>query len=1077
VLTCHACGQENPAGFHFCGACGAALEVEPGREERKIVTALFADIVGSTASAEQLDPEDVRARLAPYYARVRSELERFGGTVEKFIGDAVVALFGAPAAHEDDPERAVRAAFAVRDAIADLNAADAWLDLHIRIGVNTGEALVVLGAKATEGEGMAAGDVMNTAARLQSAAPVDGIIVSEPTYEATADAIEYRAAEPVQAKGKSEPLAVWEAVTARQVPTRRAPSRVPLVGREAELAALAELWTRVLADRRPGLATVLGPPGIGKSRLLVEFAGRAEGAAVHWGRCLSYGEGITYWPITEILKGAAGILVDDEERVISAKLGALLEGVETDDADELRTMAAALANLMGVPTTPLGTYSAGEITQAELHWGIRRVLQLLAARNPLVLVFEDLHWAEPTLLELLLSIVVTTEGAPLLLVGSARPELAEAHPAMVAENERRRVLELEALSGDDSQALLAELLESEGVPRGRLDALLEAAGGNPLFLEETVRMLVDAGTLDAPEGELAARVQELAVPRSLQALIGSRLDQLDASTKRIAQNASVVGAVFWPGAVAHLNGTEGDLDRGLEALARRDFIRAHEISTVAGELEYAFKHVLIRDVAYGQVPKGRRVELHVRFADWVEALPAGEEEFVEIVAYHLEQSCRLAREVARSPIPPPVLRAADLLARAAEKAERREGIREAARFYERALDVVGDEFPETATELRLRRGRMRTALGELRKAQSELLDVAEQALALRRSDLRCGALIALAVIDQEQGRFAEARRRLTEAHSIAVAIEDRVLQIRAGYELGTLSGDFEGDLDAALDELQGALAIAEKLDESELRVEGHLRMGTVLFNGGELIQAEEHLLRCIALAEQLGSHRDEARSTFMLGGVRYYRAGIEEAERLALQARDWLARTCESTYQIQNLRQLGLYALVRGDPGRAEEWLREALEAALELGGWQVIDAYRYLVEALVAQERLDDARQLAEFAGRNVSGEDPYVRATVLLAEASVAAAERDRTGATKRFREALRLLEEERSPLVRAEARMDLAHALRRFGDLDGARAELEETRATFDRMGAHGLVAQIDRELSELASEAGVAGPTRP
>jgi tetratricopeptide (TPR) repeat protein len=471
------------------------------------------------------------------------------------------------------------------------------------------------------------------------------------------------------------------------------------------------------------------------------------------------------------------------------------------------------------------------------------------------------------------------------------------------------------------------------------------------------------------------------------------------------------------------------------------------------------------------------VELHVRFADWVEGLPAGSEELIEIVAYHLEQACRLAREVARSPVPPPVLRAADLLARAAEKAERREGVREATRFYERALEVVGDALPETAAELRLKCSRMRTALGELGKARKELLDVAEEAVALRRADLRCAALIALAVIDEEQGRFADARRRLTEAQSTAFAIDDRGLQVWAGYELGTLNGDFEGDLRAALEELQRALAIAERLDDGELRLDGHLRLGTVLFNGGELVQAEEHLLHAIALAERLGSHRDEARATFMLGGITYYRVGIEEAQQLALRAHSWLARTRESTYQIQNLRQLALYALARGDPRGAEEWLREALEAALEVGGWQVIDAYRYLVQALVAQDRLDDARQLAEFAGRNVSGEDLYVRATVLLAEASVAAAAGDQAGATSRFREALRLLEEERSPLVRAEARIDLARALRRFGDWDGARAELEESRAIFDRMGANGLVAQIDRELSELASEAGVAGLARP
>jgi class 3 adenylate cyclase/tetratricopeptide (TPR) repeat protein len=1076
-MRCPSCGTENPEGFSFCGACASPLEDAPApREERKLVTALFTDIVGSTARAEGLDPEDVRARLAPYYARLRRELEQFGGTVEKFIGDAVVALFGAPVAHEDDPERAVRAAVAIREAITELNEADAWLDLHIRTGVHTGEALVVLGASATEGEGMASGDVMNTAARLQGAAPPDGIVVGEATYRATGHVIEYREVEPVQAKGKSEPIPIWEVVGVKASPDRRPISRAQLFGRNSELELLREGWDRVVSDGAPGVVTVLGPAGIGKSRLLVEFVEHVRPiAAVHWGRCLSYGEGITYWPMTEIVKDAVGIQHDDDQAAMSAKLGRFLRSLPTTDQDELRTMAAALGNLVGASTTPEGTYAASEITQAELHWGIRRVLELLAAGGPVVLVFEDLHWAEPTLLDLLRSIAEDIRGAPIFIVGSARPELAESGPAILRDSGNRRVIALDALGEDASRLLLSELLGTEDTTAGPLEALLRNAGGNPLFLEETVRMVVDAG-MDLEDGG-ATDAETLGVPSSLQALIGSRLDQLPVPDKRVAQTASVVGTVFWPGAVATMDSGNGDLSSHLQALEQRDFIRSLPGSTVTGEPEYAFKHILIRDVAYGQLPKGRRVDLHVRFADWVEALPAGEDELVEIVAYHLEQACRLAGEVARSPVPPPVLRAVEALIGAAEKAERREGMREAARFYERALAVVGDELPETAIEIRLRRGRMRTALGELRQSGEELLEVAEQALALHRSDLRCGALISLAVIDQEQGRYTQARRRLTEAQSIATERGDRVLQVRAGYELGTLSGDFEGDLDGALDNLRRAFAIAEELDERELRVEGHLRMGMVLFNGGELVQAEEHLLRCIALAEQLGSHRDQARSTFMLGSLRYYRGSIEEAERLALQAREWLARTCESTYQIQNLRQLGLYALVRGDPGRAEEWLREALAAGVEMDGWQVRDVYRYLVEALVAQGRLDDARQLAEFAGRNVSGEDFYVRATVLLAEASVAAAEDDRPGAIKLFREALRLLEEERSPLVRAEARIDLARALRRFEDWQGARTELELARETFDRMGADGLVREIDRELSEVASGAGVAGPTRP
>jgi class 3 adenylate cyclase/tetratricopeptide (TPR) repeat protein len=1078
VPLCSRCGQDNPDGFRFCGACAARLETEERREERKVVTVFFADIVGSTARAEQLDPEDVRAMLAPYYARARSEIERFGGTVEKFIGDAVVALFGAPAAHEDDPERAVRAAFAVRDAVADLNAADAWLDLHIRIGVNTGEALVVLGARATEGEGMAAGDVMNTAARLQSAAPVDGILVGEATCEATADAIEYRVAEPVQAKGKSEPLRVWEAVAARHVPSRRAPSRVPLVGRKEELAVLTDVWRQVREERRPGLATVLGAPGTGKSRLLIEFAARAEPAAVYWGRCLSYGEGITYWPVTEILRDAAGILVDDDERAISAKLGALLEGLSADKADELRTMAAALANLMGVPITPLGTYSAGEITQAELHWGIRRVLQLLASRHPLVLVFEDLHWAEPTLLELLLSIVAMTEDAPVLVLGSSRPELAENWPAVAGRNRRRRVVELETLSGTESRALVAGLLEAEGARPGRVDTLIEAVGGNPLFLEETVHMLVDAGVLEAPDDELAARVDELGVPSSLQALIGSRLDQLTPAEKRLAQNASVVGAVFWPGAVVHLNGLDGDVSRGLEALERHDFIRAQEVSTVEGEQEYAFKHILIRDVAYGQLPKGRRVGLHVRFADWITALPRSKDELIEIVAYHLEQACLIAREVARVPEPPPVLRAAEALLRSAEKTERREGLREADRFYARALMLLGDEHGDQRAGLRLRRGRTLIALGDIRAAREEFDAVMKQAAGLDRTDLECAALIELGDIDERQGRFGDARRRVVRAQELAARLGDPLLHVRASFVFAQLRADFVGALDEAVDELKRVVAIAENVNDRALGTEGHLRIATLFMNLGRLREAEEELNRCLELAREMGSHRFEAEATAWLGAVKYNQGRLEEAERLGLQARDWLERTGDTYFQVQNLvRPLALLALARDDLELAERWMKEAIPIALEIGGWVVAETYRYLTLTLVRQGRIEDAEQLTRFAATEAREEDPYARAVIAFAEATVATGRGDRAMASNRYQEAIRLFEKLSTPVDLAETRLAFAKALQAFGDAAGARAQLERARELCADMDADGLLAQIRGLLTAIGRGAGPAGPLIP
>jgi class 3 adenylate cyclase/tetratricopeptide (TPR) repeat protein len=1076
--ACPSCGTENPAGAKFCLECGTALagvvapaptEPEPTTEERKVVTALFTDIVGSTASAEKLDPEDVRARLSPYYARLRSELEAYGGTVEKFIGDAVVALFGAPVAHEDDPERAVRAALAITEAVAELNEEDEWLDLHIRTAVHTGEALVVVGASAERGEGMAAGDVMNTAARLQSGAPVDGIAVGEATYRATQEVIEYREGEPVQAKGKTEPIPIWVVVGEKETLSRPR-VETSLVGRAAELEYMTGLWEQVRTQARPQLATVVGPPGIGKSRLLVAVCERAErDGTVYWGRCLPYGEGITYWPVTEILKDAAGVPHDDDAEQISTKLGVFLEGLGTNDPSELRTMAATLANLIGVPTTPRGTYLAAEISQAELHWGIRRVFRLLAQKRPLLLVFEDLHWAEPTLLELIGTIVGGGEQqVPLLLVGSARPEISERQPEFILEDTVRHEIELEALSEADSKSLLAELVGPEAAAGGALERLLENAGGNPLFLEETVRMLADA----AQTGEID--LEQLPIPDSLQALIGSRLDGLPAAEKGVAQQASVVGAVFWAGAVAHLAGTNGDLTPRLAGLEQRDFVRAHEESTVAGEREYAFKHILIRDVAYERLPKGRRAQLHVLFSDWLTELTGGDDEFVEILAYHLDQACRHARAVAHSPVEPPVLPAVDALIRSAQKAERREGLREADRFYARALELVGDEYPELRLELRLRRGRTLIGLGELRVASDELADVAGVALAAGRRDLRCDALVALGNIGYKQSSVAEARGHLTEAASLAAELGERVLGIRAAYEFAALSAQFDLAGEEALADLQGALAIAEELDDRSLRIEGHLRAGVLLFNRGKLAEADRQLELCSALAGEVGSLKDEARATTILSLVRYYRGSLEESERLALEAFGWLERTCDTFFQLQNSMLLGIQALVRSDPHLAEERLREALPLALETGGWLLVGIYRYLTEALVSQGRVDEARELVAFAARSVPKEDAYARAYLLVAEAVSAAAAEEQNAATASFEEALRVFEKLKVPIDLGETRIAFARALRSFGEEAGARTELERARTIFKSLEASAMLDEIDRELAEVGSGAGRADP---
>src|SRR5215218_3141278 len=1082
---CTACGTENPPQARFCLACGTELAAAPAppppSEERKVITAIFVDLVGSTARSEQLDPEDVKALVAPYHARVRAELERHGGTFEKFSGDAVLALFGSPKAHEDDPERAIRAGLAVRNGIADLNAEDEWLDLHIRIGIHTGEALVMLGARPSEGEWSAAGDVLNTAARIQSAAPKDGILVGRATYLATKNAFEFREAEPVQAKGKSEAVSVWEVVAARDGAGPRPSDETRLVGREEGLGELLGFCTGMLDMRRAGIATIVGSPGIGKSRLLQELVLRLEERCnVHWGRCLSYGEGITYWPITEIVKSAAGILRSDDPDTGAAKLDMFLEGLATEDVDELRTIAAALSNLIGIPTTPRGTYASSEISQAELHWGIRRALQLLATERPTAVVIEDLHWAEPTLLELIAYVAGEDTEAPLVLVCSARPDLEEVSPGFLGSAGRRRTVELHTLGADQAAALLADLTGDPALAATPFaSALIENAGGNPLFLEETVRMLRDEGLIDL-ERWRSGEARDLPIPTSVQGLITSRLDRLAREEKQLAHHASVVGPVFWAGAVAHLgvqDGTPPDDPRpGLGELERRDFVAHKAVSTVAGEDEYAFKHILMRDVAYGQVPKGRRAQLHLRFSDWVTVVRGKADEFIEIVAWHLEQACGLSREVARSPIEPPIRQAAEALAKAAGRAERRESLREAHRYYTRGLGVLRDEHPDLRAELRLRRADILMMLGELKDACDELEEVAEQAPVLGRADVECEALLLLGDIDQRQGRAADAHERLAHAERLVAGIDNAVLRTKVTFVLAALVADFEGEHEQAIDRLRSAIGTAEAIGDVALLAEAHLRLAPILMNRGDLAAAHAELRCCQKLAGELGSHRLEAEATSWLGVMTYHRGDPEEGERLCRQARTWFERTGDSYFQVQNLVQgLAVFALDSGRPDEAEAWVREAMPVALQIGGWVAVEAYRYLAEALVAEGRLDDAREIVAFAARNLPEEDAEARSSLLLAEAIVATAADESATAATAFAEALRLIEELEMPLELGEARMTLGRSLRSFGDLTGARTEFERARAIFVSIGAETRSAAIDAELEELVEGPTAAGPS--
>jgi class 3 adenylate cyclase/tetratricopeptide (TPR) repeat protein len=836
--VCQRCGEENPERARFCLACAAPLTAPTvaRREERKRVSVLFCDLVGFTSRSERLDVEDVRGLLAPYYRRLRSELERFGGTVEKFIGDAVMALFGAPVAHEDDPERAVRAALAIREAIAELNEADPSLDLHVRVGVTTGEALVVLDARPVEGEGMASGDVVNTAARLQAAAPVDGVLVDETTYRATSLVIELEQADPVAAKGKADPVPVWLALAARAnlgVDVSQAP-RTRLVGRDHELGLLREALARMRRGRAAQLLTLVGVPGIGKSRLVFELLQRveAEPELTTWrqGRSLPYGEGVAFWALGEMVKAEAGILDSDPAEVAAAKLhqaanGLLLEGAEA------AWVAAHLRPLVGLGADG----GSGGDRQAEAFAAWRRFLEALAERGPTVLVFEDLHWADDALLDFLDYLVEWTVDLPLLVFCTARPELLSRRPGWGGGKANSAIVSLLPLNGDDTARLIAALLDQALLPADTQAALLARAGGNPLYAEEFVRMLIDRGFLRRTgAGWRLERADQLPLPESVQGIIGARLDALTPEEKALLQDAAVIGKVGWVGALAALGGTEPfALEPRLHALERKEFLRRERRTTVAGERQYAFRHVLVRDVAYDQLPRAARVTKHAAAAAWIEQM-AGERvaDHAEILAYHYETALELARlagaadEAAHLEVA-----VSRFMALAGDRAMGLD-IARADAYYQRALELYAPDDPESAGVL-AKAAEAAFQVGRLAEAD-RLYEQASNAY--RASDDVLGASsvdVRRLFVLWWRGEAARVRGALADAVQL-LEQQPPSPALATAYQAKAADNLFMGQPGAALQWAEKAIALAGQVGADEAHQLALQMRGLARFDLGDL---------------------------------------------------------------------------------------------------------------------------------------------------------------------------------------------------------------------------------------------------
>jgi class 3 adenylate cyclase len=635
VARCLACQRENPEGARFCLECGAPFSTEPASEVRKVVSIVFVDLVGFTSMTERLDVEDVRALLVPYHTLVRRQLERYGGLVEKFIGDAVVAIFGAPVAHEDDAERAVRAALAIRDAVLADDPRDGP-NLHVRIGITTGEALVDLRARTSAGEPTVAGDVVNTASRLQAAAPTNGILVNQATQRLTVDQIVYRDAGDQPVRGKAAPVTVWEAVRAR---SRRGEDvsrqhSTPLVDRQSDRAALIAALERARDHRRLELVTIAGAAGIGKSRLVRELFDYVEDLPefLYWrqGRTLAY-DASTFAALADMVKAHIGALDTDTPDEAEAKLQRAVEKAVRDEA-ERAWICQQLRPLVGLE-------AAGEVRgdrRAEAFGAWRRFLEAIAEERPLVLVFEDLHWADDDLLAFIEHLLAWVVDVPMLIVCTMRFELLDRRPAWVTGREHTALLVLRPLTGAEIDELLRALLGGGLPPAGTGAALVEYAEGNPLFAHEYVRMLIDQGRLvHTPDGWRLEDGADLATPQSLVAIIAARLDTLPPEEKTIVQDAAVVGRRVWAGAVAAVAGRgEWAVAEVLHGLEQRELLRRVGDTRVRGQVEYVFQHALIRDVAYGQIVRSERAEKHRRAARWIESLRGGRHDHAETLVHH-----------------------------------------------------------------------------------------------------------------------------------------------------------------------------------------------------------------------------------------------------------------------------------------------------------------------------------------------------------------------------------------------------------------------------------------------------------
>jgi class 3 adenylate cyclase/tetratricopeptide (TPR) repeat protein len=919
----------------------------PAADVRKVVTIVFADVTGSTALGERLDPEALRRVMGRYFDEMATVIERHGGTVEKFIGDAVMAVFGIPRLHEDDALRAVRAASGMREALQVLNEdleREHGEGVAARIGVNTGE--VVAGDPAA-GQRMVTGDAVNVAARLEQAATPGEILLGEPTFHLVKDAVDVEPVHPLALKGKEERVTAFRLVSvSADVAGHERRLDSPMVGRAKELSLLEHALARAVGERTSHLFTLMGPAGVGKSRLVYEFlTGAASDATVLRGRCLSYGDGITLFPLAEVIHQAALILDSDPPAVARSKLLSVLEG--SPDAERVAGLVAGLFDW----AEPGATEDA--------FWAVRKLLEHLARERPVVVVFDDIHWGEPTFLDLIEHLADWTRDAPLVVLCIARPELLEVRPGWGGGKMNATSILLEPLPADEASQLVDNLLGRAEIPATARDRILEAAEGNPLFVEEMLAMLIDDGLLRFEDGAWRS-VEDLAdvtVPPTIHLLLAARLDRLDAEERAVIERGAVEGKVFHRGAVTTLSSetARSQVPTRLLALARKELIRPDR-AEFAGEDAFRFRHLLIRDAAYQAMPKEQRAELHERFADWLEeAAKERLAEYEEILAHHLEQAFRYraqlgavderARGVAQ--------RAAEHLYSSAVRADERGDFGTARPLLER-IDELGDDrvrakafllladlFPEVgeytlAYEMSLRALEAATAAGDhrmvlraelnrslnhnsvdperpLAEAREEVRAVLEEAEALDDEDLRDTAIQCLALFAFYRGRTAETVALLDQilARAPTMARRDR-FWIATTLSIASYFGPIP--VDDALAVLERAAALRGDAPTGEAQA---MRVHAALLGmAGRFEEGHELLARANLLFDELGIVKAVVATNQGAGEMLRLEGRLEEAEALFREMHEAYEAIGEKAF---NSTICALLAMTLCDLGRFDE--------------------------------------------------------------------------------------------------------------------------------------------------------------